>query len=527
MASDHDINLTLRVFDQGSSKLSAFAAKMGALQKTGASFGAPIAKGFAGVGSAVGNVASNVFGLGARLAGLGIGASVVLGGIIHSAVEAGDKLGEMAQKTGLSVDAFASMRFAAEQADISQEEFATSMTFFTKQLGQAKAGTGGLLSFLNKVSPALGQQIKGAKSTEEALSLMTDALTRVTDPGKRAALAAVAFGKSGVQMGQFLGQGVGVVQAAQIEFMRIAGSQEQFAKTSGDLDNALKRSGTAFGGLQAALASKLFPAFTKLADGVTNFIVAHRDGLAKWAERTGAVISEWVDGGGLDRLADALGKVAGGIGSVLKWLGPMGTAMVGVGVLAAPLLSSVVGLGSALWTLGGAILPALTAAWSALVPALVPVALNFAAMAIAAAPFLLAAGGIALAGKAIYDNWGEIKMIFSDLIAEVERLGGVLEIVKNPLGAVSSFAGFVGRGFGGEGDQNSALSPEAQARAARFNAGTAKPFNAESARPALSSTNDARVSVSFDNLPRGARVTTDPSNSAPVSTDVGYSMAVP
>ena len=38
---------------------------------------------------------------------------------------------------------------------------------------------------------------------------------------------------------------------------------------------------------------------------------------------------------------------------------------------------------------------------------------------------------------------------------------------------------------------------------------------------------EARVSVDFSNLPRGARVTADPNSTAPVSLDVGYSGVMP
>ena len=528
MATDHDLNLTLRVFDEGSSKLAAFAAKLGAMQKAGAKFALPIVQGVAGVGSALGRVGSEALGLGLRFAGLAAGAGFALWRIVDGAVEAGDKLGEMADRVGLGVDAFASLQYAAAQADVDQEQFNTALDQFNKRLGEAKAGGGGLLTFLNKVSPALAEQVKHATSTEEGLSLMTDAFKRIEDPGKRAALAAAAFGRSGLQMGNFLHQGSAAIQEQQRRFLELAGSQERFARGAGELDNTMRDASVAFLGLRNAAAGALFPAITKLTAGVTDFLAKNRDGIVRWAENAGAAISRWVDGGGLQRLGSSLESLVGSVVRFVDAVGGIQNVAIGAGlVMAGPLLSSVVGLGSALWTLGAAVVPPLVAGIGSLAVALVPAALNFAALALAAGPFLIIAGSIALVGKTIYDNWGNLKMIFSDLVAEVERLGGVLNIIKNPLSAVVSAAGFVRRGFGGEGDPNSGLTPEARARAARFNAAGAAPFNAEAARPALSSTNDARVSVSFDNLPRGARVTTDPASTAPVSTDVGYSMAVP
>ena len=82
MATDHDLNLTLRVFDEGSSKLAAFAAKLGAMQKAGAKFALPIVQGVAGVGSALGRVGSEALGLGLRFAGLAAGAGFALWRIV-------------------------------------------------------------------------------------------------------------------------------------------------------------------------------------------------------------------------------------------------------------------------------------------------------------------------------------------------------------------------------------------------------------------------------------------------------------
>lgn len=40
----------------------------------------------------------------------------------------------------------------------------------------------------------------------------------------------------------------------------------------------------------------------------------------------------------------------------------------------------------------------------------------------------------------------------------------------------------------------------------------------------LQSKSEARVSVDFSNLPAGARVSTDPTSSAPLDVNAGYSM---
>ncbi len=56
--------------------------------------------------------------------------------------------------------------------------------------------------------------------------------------------------------------------------------------------------------------------------------------------------------------------------------------------------------------------------------------------------------------------------------------------------------------------------------------GGGKSLGAEASRPAAaaSTTNDAKVTVDFNNLPKGARVAQDSSGTQPINLNMGYSM---
>jgi hypothetical protein len=429
---NYPITLVIKATDEATGKLRKISAQIGSAtqpsRKLGDSFkamssnlGLPkLFEGFKGVGSALGNVGSEAAKLGAAVLGMGTVAGFALFSIVKGSVEAGDKLAEMAQRTGLAVNTYASLGFAAAQADVSQEEFNGAMDQFNKRLGEAKANGGPLLEFLKKTGPGLAKQIKGAKSTEEALSLMTDAMTRIKDPQRRAALAAAAFGKSGLQMGQFLGQGSEAVQKYQKRFMELSGDQTKFAEGASVLDNAMRETQTAFDGTKNAVMGELFPAFTKLSEAVTKFLVQNREGLRAWAEKTGAAISKWVDGGGLDRVVKGLQDFAATVGVLIEKMGGLKVVAIAVAVvMSSGLIASVVNLGVALapviWQIGTLLLGALADV------ALAIGAFNFAPLlaglstaVVVAGPFIAAAVGIALAGKAIYDNWGALTFLFKD-----------------------------------------------------------------------------------------------------------------
>lgn len=545
MGTEYPLKIRIGVVDKATAGLRAINAKFASLTKPVRDLnnkfkalsdeaGVPrLMKTFRGVGSAVGNVASEAMSLGLKLAGMATAATVGFYTIVRGAVDAGDKLGEMAQRVGLTVDAYAQIQYAAAQADVEQEAFNSAMDQFNKRLGEAKAGGGPLLSFLQQVAPGLANQVKGAKSTEEALGLMTGAFEKVTDPGKRAALAAAAFGKSGLQMGQFLGQGTKALADQRAEFMRIAGSQEEFARRAGELDNASRRTGLAFGALRNAAMAKLFPALIKLSDALTAFIVQHGDKVVAFFEKVGAAIGDWVDGGGLEKLSKQLEEFIGNVRAVVKMMGGWPNVLILVGaIMAGPLLSALVGLTSAVYTLGVALLTT-PVGW-----------------------FLLAVAAIAAVVYLVVSNWSSIKKFFGDLFDGVKDIfGGFSDFIYGLLvGDMSKAWDGLKRIFKGgvkfvatllDGllaifkiafapilavmEWGGVKVPAFSFREA-FGVEGGAPLNPAAALPpaaAGGATGSAHVVVDFANAPRGTRVTATPDSDADLDLSVGYSMAGP
>lgn len=546
MASEYPLSLVIRAVDKASAPIRAINARFqklteparklsNSLRSMSDEAGLPrLAKVTGGLGRAIGDVGSEAMALGAKLAGMAVAATVGIYAIVKGAVDAGDKLGEMAQRVGLSVDAYAQLQYAAAQADVEQEAFNSAMDQFNKRLGEAKAGGGPLLSFLQQVAPGLANQVRGAKTTEEALALMTDAFERVTDPGKRAALAAAAFGKSGLQMGQFLGQGNKALKEQRDELARIAGSQEEFSRRAGDLDNASRRTGVAFGALRNAAMAKLFPSLIKLSDALTALIVKHGEKVVAFFERLGAAIGDWVDRGGVEELADQIGGLIDQVRGIVSWMGGWKNVLLVVGaIMAGPLIASLVSLTSATYSFGLALLTT-PVGW-----------------------FLLAAAAIAAAVYTVVKNWDSIKTFFSDLFDGVKGIfGGFSDFIFGILigdmgkaweGLKSIFRGgvkFVATLLDGllaifriafapilkvmewGGIKTSGFSFR---EAFGVDGGPAGALNPAAALPLTRSgtTGSAQVTMRFENVPRGARLTETASDGADLDLSMGYSMVGP
>lgn len=242
------------------------------------------------------------------------GLSLAAGGAVYAfkgMVEEGDKLAKTADRVGVTVDALAQLRFAAGQSGVDVVELDKGLEGFTRRLGEAKAGTGSLTTFLNKASPALLEQLTAAKNSEEAFLLLSDAMAKLKDPAKEAALANAAFGRSGVRIVNLIRNGRKPVEELMSEFEALAGRQEESARGSEKIVDAMGRMSAVSKGLKASLITGLTPALLQLAKRAEAFFLENRGRINAWVRDFGEKLP--------DRIA-ALGRGLMKIGEVMGWL---------------------------------------------------------------------------------------------------------------------------------------------------------------------------------------------------------------
>lgn len=131
---------------------------------------------------------------------LAVAAPAALVAIGKSALQAADAIGKVATTAGLSTDTIQELRHAASLSGIDFGELDSGLQGFTKRVGELRAGTGSLYTYLQKSDKALLSQVKSAHTADEALGIVYDAMKDVTNQADRAALAAAAFGRSGMRM---------------------------------------------------------------------------------------------------------------------------------------------------------------------------------------------------------------------------------------------------------------------------------------------------------------------------------------
>jgi len=140
---------------------------------------------------------------------IGVAGPAALGYLIKKSIDAADAIAKAADAIGISTDALQELSFAADLAGISKESLTSALKAFTKRVGEAKHGTGTLITILQKMDEELLANVQQAENTEEAFDLIVRKASEMENHLDRAALLAAAFGRTaGVDMANMLKKGV-------------------------------------------------------------------------------------------------------------------------------------------------------------------------------------------------------------------------------------------------------------------------------------------------------------------------------
>lgn len=531
------LSIVIRTVDKATAKINAIADRLDKVTKPLRNF--RDALGDLREKSGLDDVIAGFGGVGSALAGV-LAKVAVVGGVVGVAVaglfklvDGFDELGDKAERIGVSVDFLASMRFAAERTGASIESLDSGLQGFATSLGQARAGTGRMASFLAKVSPVLLKQLKGAKSNEEAFDLLAGAMAKIEDPAKRAALAQKTLGDA--SLAPLFAKGPKGIKELRDRYLELAGSQKGAAEEAGKVDDALKEFKAATDGVKAALVEGLAPALRVIVDRLRDFFQENRGRIAEWAAGLGKKLPA-----AASRLVEVIGNVIDAIRPFVDSAGKLKAIAVAVaGVIVGPLVSAIYSLGVALlttpvgWIVGalaaiGFAAVALINDWGGVRTFFVDmwdaIAEKFGWAAHVLKLVMLPITGLATFFIGAWDEvsgffvrlWDNITGVFVDawkFIADI--VGKIVEAVDYVQNKVKEFVGGTEQGratmldsFGGGG-----LSPEQRAAFIKGSLGGGS-----------SSSSEARVTVDFANAPRGTRVNADPQSTAAVDLSVGYQL---
>lgn len=432
-----------------------------------------VMEGFSGVGGALKDLLGKLLVGGGILVGVGVG--------LHAIVMEFDALGDKAEQLGVSVDFLAAMGFAAERSGSDIATLNEGMTAFGENMGQLRAGKGRMLSFLQATMPDLVTMLKLTKGNEAAWLKLSEAMSKINDPQKRAALAA----KTGVgsALAPMLMRGPEGLILLEDEFKKHAGPMEEAAEGAGKVDDALRNLKASTMGIKAAIITGLAPALEVLVKKLTEWLSGHREDVKRWATDIGEKLPAAVDS-----VIKAITKAVGWFTSFVDDIGGVKVALVGVAaVMVGPLVSALVTLG----------------------------------VAMMATPFGIVLAGLAAIAAAVALVSSGLKDMIELMDTSHEKM--LEDLALDPEGFRAKHQDEMAKDQGFQ--QTRRTMDELLGRtgaAADLPAFAPGGLGPAAPRQAAAPSTEARIKVDFANVPRGTRVTADPKNSAAVDMNVGY-----
>ncbi|MBD3812719.1 MAG: phage tail tape measure protein [Betaproteobacteria bacterium] len=192
------------------------------------------------------------------LAGLGAGIGVGgLAAIAKSGIDAADSLNDMSQRLGVSVKDLASFRLAADQSGTSLDSVGAGIARLSRSIGEAEGGNKQLAQALQSLGIT-------ARDPKEALFQLADAVQKIEDPSKRAALLSQVLGKSYGELLPLLSQGSDALRESARQSETFAEAMSRLAPDADKFNDQLALMKINAAGLASELLVKLVPALNDI-----------------------------------------------------------------------------------------------------------------------------------------------------------------------------------------------------------------------------------------------------------------------
>jgi hypothetical protein len=208
-----------------------------------------------------------------------IAAALSVGGIIafaKSAIDAGDAMNDMSQKTGLSVESLSRWRFVAEQSNATLESIQPGLKGLALNMESAARGSKESADAFQRLGVPVKDGAGNLRAMDAVMLDLAGKFATMPDGAQKSALAMRVFGKAGLEMIPILNQGsAGIAaQMALAEKLGLVMSTEAAAAADelNDSLNLVKQSGTA---LMTEFLNQAAPAISQVARAMAE---AARDG---------------------------------------------------------------------------------------------------------------------------------------------------------------------------------------------------------------------------------------------------------
>ena len=272
--------------------------------------------------------------LSANIAKIGtVGAIAAASGIAKLTLdyaEQADVLDKFSKQTGMGVLALQEIAHAAELAGIEIPVLYKSFEKLSRNIGDARQGQGEMVTILKKAAPALLEELKAVKSTEEGFDLMVDALHAIPDEADKASLAQAVFGRAGQKIIRITHGGTKELEKYRAEARKYGLITKEQTEQAALFKDEQHRLFMALEGVRNAVAGPLLKAMTPYVTKMQEWVVANQKIVSSAIVDTVTGMVEGLAGINWDEVASGaetvfgvVSDIAGAAGTVIdamKWI---------------------------------------------------------------------------------------------------------------------------------------------------------------------------------------------------------------
>lgn len=188
-----------------------------------------------------------------------------------------DGLVKRARRLDFPVEELQEWGFVAEQAGFQSAEFDKGLEILARRMGEMRAGTGTLYSYLARTDRQLLRSLQQTESMSDALDLIVEKIRAQPDAFRRAALSNAAFGRQGLKMANLTEMGAESIAKLRAEMRENGLITESAANDAEDFNDALNSTKKAVEGLRNVALAPMVPMLTILSRRTREWINANRD----------------------------------------------------------------------------------------------------------------------------------------------------------------------------------------------------------------------------------------------------------
>lgn len=195
----------------------------------------------------------------------------------------GDELDKMSKRTGVSVEALSELGYAAGQSGTDLETLEKGVRTMQRTINDAERGLATANDALGELGLSLGS-LQGL-TPEQQFKAIADSLSRIEDPGKRAAIAMQIFGRAGSQLLPLMRDGAAGIEEMQERARKLgltistetAADAAVLTDAVSDLRAVLKATSVVIGAAVAPFVLKLTRVLTDVAVATNRWIRENRE----------------------------------------------------------------------------------------------------------------------------------------------------------------------------------------------------------------------------------------------------------